>query len=541
MPSDASTHLGWRPICAALAAVTFCWMLLTPPGAGPDEGSHLNRAGMVAHGDLSGLVVGRTQSQPAVLPAAYRTPSPYCYMFEPLVSVECAVDQFDSTTTADGRIEVISSASGYPIWAHLVSGVATRLPGITPVWSARVAGAALAVGLLTAALLSAVRRDRLAAAGVVVALTPTAWLTIPAVNPSALAIAGGVALWTSLAGGAWRDPLRAQRWLFAAGWSALVLTRRDGLMWACLTVALFIVADGRPSLEQLRGPRRRPDVPAVLVLVTTALMVVWAVTHASRTVQLGAAAPLAIAAAWLVRRAWDRFADRPTARAGLVTGCVTLGTIAVAVSFVARPGGWDADLNGRVIGATGDNLIQTIGLLGWMDTMPPIAVMIAWPAMVGLLATASLVAGWRTPLFAAATLGLAVITSWVFELQNGTTFGRYWQGRYWMPLLVGVPIVLAARHGLGGGRAGVRGDALDRLARTVGVAALVAVNVMAWAAARRWGVGIDGSYLPWHWDTSLQPVPPVIVLCAHAAATAALAIVLFRTPGADHRGRYADG
>ena len=40
--------------------------------------------------------------------------------------------------------------------------------------------------------------------------------------------------------------------------------------------------------------------------------------------------------------------------------------------------------------------------------------------------------------------------------------------------------------------------------------------------ARRWGVGLDGSYLPWRWDTSLQPVPSVLPLALLAACSLGL-------------------
>ena len=36
----------------------------------------------------------------------------------------------------------------------------------------------------------------------------------------------------------------------------------------------------------------------------------------------------------------------------------------------------------------------------------------------------------------------AVATSWLFELFQGNTTGTYWQGRYSLPLLVGVPLLL---------------------------------------------------------------------------------------------------
>ena len=111
-----------------------------------------------------------------------------------------------------------------------------------------------------------------------------------------------------------------------------------------------------------------------------------------------------------------------------------------------------------------------------------------------------------------------VLTSWTFELVQGNTSGTYWQGRYSLPLLVGVPLVLAFRAG----------RSADRLVAPVTVASLLFVNVAAWAAARRWGVGHAGSHLPWRWDTALQPVHPLLVLLVMAGASAALAVAIAR-------------
>lgn len=56
----------------------------------------------------------------------------------------------------------------------------------------------------------------------------------------------------------------------------------------------------------------------------------------------------------------------------------------------------------------------------------------------------------------------------------------------------------------------------------VTITGLLVLNLGAWAAARRWGVGLDGSYLPWRWDTSLQPVPSVLPLALLAACSLGL-------------------
>jgi len=120
---------------------------------------------------------------------------------------------------------------------------------------------------------------------------------------------------------------------------------------------------------------------------------------------------------------------------------------------------------------------------------------------------------------AAGILAAAILTSWVFELYQGNVSGRYWQGRYSLPLLAGVPISLAAIT------ADVRVG--RRAAWAAGATALTVLNIAAWAAARRWGVGVEGSLLPWRWDTVHTPVEPVLLLIVHAAATVGLAVALF--------------
>src|SRR5918994_1772552 len=82
-----------------VAGIGLCWVLITPPGAGADEPSHLVRAGALARGHLDGVDVDAPRFEEVVLPGSfegfelpgtYAMPDPLCYAFRPLVPVDCA-------------------------------------------------------------------------------------------------------------------------------------------------------------------------------------------------------------------------------------------------------------------------------------------------------------------------------------------------------------------------------------------------------------------------------------------------------------------
>src|SRR5690606_10364988 len=107
----------------------------------------------------------------------------------------------------------------------------------------------------------------------------------------------------------------------------------------------------------------------------------------------------------------------------------------------------------------------------------------------------------------------------VFELQSGNPSGRYWQGRYSLPLLVGVPLALTLTRPASNPVAGQLHETRTIPATTsravvgaVVVGALFLVNVAAWAAVRRWAVGIHGTHRPWKWGAELFAVHPLPVL-----------------------------
>lgn len=200
----------------------------------------------------------------------------------------------------------------------------------------------------------------------------------------------------------------------------------------------------------------------------------------------------------------------------IVVGSLAAAGLVVAIALAKRPGGWDTELARRVVGQTGTHLVEAVGVLGWLDTPLPWLVVAGWVAVVGVLAAGALAAEARRPLIAVVVFAVSVATAWLFELLHGNSTGRYWQGRYSLPLLVGVPIVLA-------------GATRSRdVARTVVVASMALLNAALWAAARRWGVGLEGSLRPWDWDTPHTPLPTLLLLASHAVGSIVLAWALLR-------------
>lgn len=508
---------------ALLTGIALCWILITPPGAAPDEPSHLTRAGSLAYGQIDGTYLPELALTSYEVPDEYLLPDPACYAIQhPDVPVSCA----EPAPRPGGTLSLASRADEYPLWGHLTYGLASRLPGLEPIWWARIGGAAVALGLIAAAGLT--RRSAWGWAGVVVALTPMAWSTISTVNPSSFGIAGAVALWSALLLPPDRlvpeSPDRVG-WLTAAGWTALALPRRDGLIWACVIVALALAAT---DTGVVRWWRRLGLGPQILIAASTVATMIWGATTRGRVSQAVVLSPLVLVGAAVARWAWLRWGTSPARRRALLTGGAVLAAGTTVGVVLSRPGGWDGRLARDIVDQTGANLEEAVGVLGWLDVVLPFVAIVLAVGAIGLLAAAAVLDRNRLILIAAAIVAVSVLTSWVFELYQGNTSARYWQGRYSLPLLVGVPVVLTAWP--------TAPVVAQRVGRTAVVAMLLAVNIALWAAARRWGVGIDGTLLPWRWGTVHQPLDPAVVIVAHAALTAGVVAVLdamWRSPDVD--------
>jgi hypothetical protein len=252
------------------------------------------------------------------------------------------------------------------------------------------------------------------------------------------------------------------------------------------------------------------------VVVSTSATLAWASRSETNAAAALFAAPLVPVGAWCARRGWERLgSSAPRLRPLYVVGLGVLllgGGLAV---MAQRDDGFDRRVLELVIGGTGGDLTEAIGTLGWLDTPLPTTALFGWLVGLGVLAGAAVAFGrWHALRIAAVVLVVGVFVSWMLTMLQNDATGTYWQGRYHLPLLIGIPIALASVE--------LPESVARRVGTTAAVVGLVVSNAALFAMMRRFGVGRSGSLLPWDWDTYEAPLAPVVVLVVHVAASAGL-------------------
>lgn len=548
------------PVALAVTLLALCWILGNPRSSGPDESSHMVTAAGVVRFEFDGTV---DPANPAVeiftLPEMVGSPDPGCWAQQPDVSVACA----SAISFGTGDSLRSTTSSNYAPWALVLPGLASFVPDAGAyAYLARALDALIPVLLMASSLVLWLRRRPIVAAALLAGTTPIVWFTFGVVNPSAIAIAGGLALWTGLlvdadqfdagqfdagqvdagqvdAGadpdresvhdrGVDRDDVRVRPHdrtadiVALAGWAALLLARRDGPLWAtAIVVACCALVPCRPVDWWLRLGRLR--------WIAVAIVPVTLVP----SLQLGdlgfnlllALTPLLLPAVDRVVVWWRSHPERAARQA--FVGMSVLGVVLVVGALLTlRPSGFRAETIRLVMSNTGNHLQQLVGVLGWLDAPVPTSAVFLYWATLGGLATVALLERQRSAVVLALALAATVGTAWLLELGQGADYGQYWQGRYSMPFAVGLPVVAAWRSGGAG--------LIDRLTVPLAVSAWIVLNAGYFAAQRRWAVGIDGTFSPWHWDSWGAPLPPIVLLAAHLVVSAWLvAIIVSHAPRPD--------
>jgi hypothetical protein len=486
------------------------WILGTARSAGPDEPGHQVRGGALVRGQLDGEPFPDFCFQRAFeLPGHVGFPDPVCFAFEEFVPASCTND----LEPVDGTTQRGTKAADYPVWGHLPAGVGTLAPAGWSAYTARLTDAVIPLGLFVAALWVAARRGALGVGSTLLGLTPMAWFMVGVVNPSGIVIAGGVGLWVALSAPIRVSPDRLVGWLAALSWAAMVLPRRDGMIWASTIVALVVLVDGVDVRAQLARIGRGG---LAVVAASTIATLVWASTSDTNAALALFAVPLAPVAAWFARRGWERIGERHRSWRWLYAlGLAALAVLGGLFVMTRRRAGFDRRALELTVGGTGRDLTEAIGNLGWLDTPIPTTALYAWVIGLGVLVGASIgAARWGVVRLAALVIGVGVFASWVLTMIQNDALGEYWQGRYYLPLLVGVPIVLGAAR--------LAPDVGRRVGMTVAVLGLAVTNAALFAMLRRFAVGRSGSLFPWDWDTYEAPLPPVVLLAVHLIASLGL-------------------
>lgn len=464
----------WLARFMVFSVLLFGWTVALPDFSGPDEPAHVLRAAAVAGGDLETEDRGLGDAKTVVtdIPRSLDLGSPIasCYVFDPNAT-PCGPPFVEDDTPGEG---ITTAGAAPPLFYGLV-GLPLRLEASARgLLLARLINAATSAAFFATAATFALRarRRRFLLTGLAIAITPMAYYLAVVVNPSGLEISASIATWTLL--------------LVAASTGRPIPSG----MLAALTVAASVLVLSRALSA----------VFMVLIFATVVLALGWTPFDLRRR-QIKVAAGV-LASAFVAAGAWVVTHD-PTelVPAAIITPHNAFDTVMVSV------------------GKTGKNLEQMIAAFGWLEFGIPRVVPFVWlfATVVLVLFVAHGVRERRGQL----ALGLLVAATFLIpiaiEARGYARYGPIWQGRYILPLAVGIPLL----SGVLLDRAGSPiTDLLDRPRRTLIWSLWLAHGVAFWILLRRYTMGVDASLLiplrP-EWSPRLHPwVLAAIVFAASA-------------------------
>lgn len=479
----------WSAVWLLVFGCTALWSLSMPLMASPDEPSHAIKAVAVVRGQL----VGEVGPRPTTIaePGAFTTvhiPSDYaiaqsltCYVQSPLNSAACLTPV---PSPAVGDVPTRTAAGQYPpLYYALVGWPSLILPADVGFMAMRLVSAALSSTLLTAgfAALWRMRDRRVIAWGAAVAITPMTIFLAGSVNPNGLEVTAAFAMWASAL--ALGDPTvtvrRRSLWVQLAV-SAAVLANIRALspLWVVVVLAISALVADRAALRT--AVRDRDLIPAAAVAtVAVGVSLAWTLRHGALLTGVGL---------------WPRYND--------ITNTVK-----------------------DMVGSAHPQYLQMIGNFGWLDTPAPFVTVTAWTAALGaLLLLALALPGTSRQRIALGILIAGVIVGpMVLEFPSAPDAGLVWQGRYTLPIAIGVPLVaavlLARQRPV---------PLVHRRAAAATVLALGLANALAFYwASRRYSVGTDGEILTLApaWSSPVGYLPGV---AAYTALVMTICVVAYR-------------
>jgi len=373
----------------------------------------------------------------------------------------------------------------------LVPGVLARVADdpVTAIKLGRLGNAVVSIGLVWMAIALLWNRSAglRSIVGLLAAATPMVIFVASSLTASGPEVAAGICFFSALL--RLTRPPKARTWNWVAlGLSGVLLatSRTLGPLTVALDVGLVVVAHGiRQSWAVLRSAGRPASWASAAVVAAVALSVAWELAVAPH----GRLDPSALTAA-----------------------------LAPSVK----------DLR-RVFG-------EVIGVFGWLDSPAPFVVYVLWWVALLALVAIALMAGQSRQrlvlaLLAVGTVGLTVAIAVANLAQTG--FGM--QGRYVLPMAVGVPLFAGEVIVRNPGRWRVP---VDRWLAPFFVLA-GGLHAMAWYAnARRSALGTDGSWLfmgssEWSPSTGWYPLALLVVLAVVAVAICGTDLDRHRTEAAD--------
>lgn len=381
--------------------ITALWALSSPPMSSVDEAQHAIKAAAVVRGEFLGDQSGQRLGSGVVLvPELFRESTflPLCYATDPEQNATCQPvlgTRLAVTTTA------VTSAVRYNPLYYALAGLPSLVSNsMLTFYLMRLVSALLAAWLLALVVrtLTEVGRSFWPLAGLLVAVVPMVFYLAGSINPQSVEIPAAVLVWVTLLA-LLRTPVDAllTRRLVRLTIGVVLLANVRGLgppLLAGMVVAVVAGSRWRPMIALLA--HRRTWLAGFLGLAAVATALVW------------------------------------TQRAGTLT--LTRGQ--------GFPGYIGETIVRKSLETTSAYLEQTIGVFGWLNVpMPVWTYFVAVGLLLVVIVLGFALARWREQL---AMLGVAVVVLGLpiyAEYQESRFIGHFWQGRYVLPLAVGVPLL----------------------------------------------------------------------------------------------------
>lgn len=469
----ASARVGrreWWVSFAIFAVLGMLWATALPLFGSPDEPAHVTRAVSVARGEwigerIPGLTGGwREVEVPQIV---VKGNDVGCFAFRNAVTAAC-LDYRGSNRIVQARTTAGTYFPAYYFITGLPSLITAQARGV---YLMRYLSA-IVCGALLASALASVRsfpNRRVGAIGLAVAVTPMVLFVNGTVNPSSLEISAAIAAWASafaLIAASADEPLDRRLVIrVAVAFSALGLARLFAPMWIIAILGTVGLVAGITVIRRLLRERGL-QMAALVIAIATLSQIVWNV---------------------LIKP-------------------VDTGT-SVDVSRY--------ELIRNTIGRSGFFYDSMIGNFGWLTVHAPYLTIVVWTAAIGLvLALGLAVSSRRASIALLLVAGATALLPLVSEYREVPIIGPFWQGRYTLPLAVGVPIV--ASYLIGASSIGAR-LARSRLALVVGIA-LGAGHFLGFAQTlRRFTVGSNGPFRYWSGASWAPPFGALPVTLAFIA------------------------
>lgn len=395
----AASGYSWRVVALGLLLVQVVWILAVPPFRGSDEFDHAFRAAAVARGEWAPEPVAATRGTGAyvTVPTDLVTAAEFQCTSLPYTETSDCVGR----AAGDGSMVVSSGAGRYqPVYYWLIGSAALPFDGTAALMVMRAASALLCWLVLVAALwsVSVWSRTRWPAAAVVLSLTPVVMYSTAIVAPNGLELCAAVALWASLlalANG--RSRAGSHTGLIAVAVTSGIIVsglRPMGPLWAflALVVAASVAATQGGNLRALVRDRK----------IVAAVAAVGVASLASVT--------------WILRQ-----------------GSLVVGEAPVSVQVDM------AEKVSKVALHLPLWVLQSIAAFPLRNEPSHPLVYVLMLGVFGALIAITVRASSRSELLLVASvafvsLALPALLTW----RTYETFGTAWQGRYTMPLSIGM-------------------------------------------------------------------------------------------------------